>query len=533
MGNGKYFKIRVLAALSLGILAGAFGFSSEADAAATDVIAQNVYAGDENVKIDLSGKTLDEAYDAVSEYVDSLKSSQFHFNANDVDALATAGDFGVSWNNDGIIKAAFDLGKTGNIIDRYKAHKDLEHEDKVFDIELTADKAAAQAFFENAAGQMDQEAISAGLNKTANGFEVVPGQNGYVVDVNKSAEDIVSFIADGWDRSNYTDANITVTVTEPKGKTEDLQRVKDCLGTFTTDFSTSAAGRAQNVRNGASKINGRVLYPGETFSVYEAVSPFTAENGYELAGSYENGTTVQTYGGGICQVSSTLYNAVIRAELAIEERYCHSMIVTYVKPSMDAAIAGTYKDLKFTNKFDFPIYIEGYTRGMTITFSVWGEETRPANRKVTFESEETSRTEPEIQIKTSDALPVGYVNTDQSAHVGVTAKLWKVVTVDGVVESKTQFNQSTYKPSPKIITVGMSCDDATAIAKMRAAVEAKDEATIRALAASYAAGGNGEIEEKPADEPSDKKPAEKPADEDEEDVEDEEIIEDDEESDEI
>ena len=69
-----------------------------------------------------------------------------------------------------------------------------------------------------------------------------------------------------------------------------------------------------------------MIYPGETFSVYEAVSPFSEENGYALAGSYENGTTVQTYGGGICQVSTTLYNAVIRAELEIEERYGHSMI---------------------------------------------------------------------------------------------------------------------------------------------------------------------------------------------------------------
>lgn len=104
---------------------------------------------------------------------------------------------------------------------------------------------------------------------------------------------------------------------------------------------------AKNVRNGASKINGSIIYPGEEFSVHDAVVPFNAENGYELAGSYENGTTVETYGGGICQVSTTLYNAVIRAELEITERSAHSMIVSYVEPSMDAAISGEYKDLKF------------------------------------------------------------------------------------------------------------------------------------------------------------------------------------------
>lgn len=98
------------------------------------------------------------------------------------------------------------------------------------------------------------------------------------------------------------------------------------------------------------------------------------ENGYALAGSYENGQTVQTYGGGICQVSTTLYNAVIRAELKIVERFPHSMTVHYVPRSADAAIAGTHKDMKFKNTFDTPIYIEGKANGSTITFTVYGKK---------------------------------------------------------------------------------------------------------------------------------------------------------------
>ena len=122
--------------------------------------------------------------------------------------------------------------------------------------------------------------------------------------------------------------------------------------------------------------------------------PFDAENGYALAPSYENGTTVDSYGGGICQVSTTLYNAVMRAELEIVTRSAHSMIVTYVEPSMDAAIAGTFKDLQFKNNQETPIYIEGYTNGGTLGFRIYGKETRPDNRKVTFESEVTSQTDP-------------------------------------------------------------------------------------------------------------------------------------------
>ena len=162
-----------------------------------------------------------------------------------------------------------------------------------------------------------------------------------------------------------------------------MERIKDVLGTYTTDYGSSPYGRKVNVVNGASKINGSVVYPGETFSVYKTVSPFTAENGYALAGSYENGQTVQTYGGGICQVSTTLYNAVIRAELKIKERHPHSMTVHYVPRSADAAIAGTYKDMKFENQYDFPIYIEGRANGSAITFTVYGEKTNP-ERTVEF-----------------------------------------------------------------------------------------------------------------------------------------------------
>ena len=111
------------------------------------------------------------------------------------------------------------------------------------------------------------------------------------------------------------------------------------------------------------------------------------------------------------------------------------MIVTYVKPSMDAAIAGDYKDLKFVNNLDAPIYIEGYTVGKDIYFNIYGQETRPSNRKVTYESEVVSEEDPGTQfVATGDA--VGSISTTQGKHMGYVARLWKIVTVDGVEQSR-------------------------------------------------------------------------------------------------
>ena len=96
---------------------------------------------------------------------------------------------------------------------------------------------------------------------------------------------------------------------------------------------------------------------------------------------------MQTYGGGICQVSTTLYNAVLRAELNVTERSNHSMTVHYVPLSADAAISGTDKDLKFTNNLDHPVYIQGVAGGSSITFTIYGKEYRASNRKVEYVSE--------------------------------------------------------------------------------------------------------------------------------------------------
>ena len=189
----------------------------------------------------------------------------------------------------------------------------------------------------------------------------------------------------------------------------------------------------------------------------------------------------------MCQVATTLYNAVIRAELDIVQRYNHSMIVSYVKPSDDAAIAGTYKDLKFKNNLDNPVYIEGYCSGGVITFNVYGVETRPANREISFRSETLSEEDPVTQFKFDAGQPVGYFNTEQSAHKGVTARLWKTVTVDGTVQSDEVFNNSKYKSSPKIVTVGTAGASAEVVAQLQAAAAANDEGSVKSIAASAAA----------------------------------------------
>lgn len=446
----------------------------------TDTIPQKVFAGD----LSIGGMTQEEAKAAIQQYVDGLMDEKITIKAGKNILEVTAADLGISWSNQEMVTEAAGLGKSGNLISRYKAMKDLEKQDKVYEISYSVDREKAVKLLEDNSETLNTKAVDAGLKRENNGFTIIPGSQGVTVNVEESLEIMEKYFSAEW-KGTGASVELAADVTEPRGTEEELSKVKDLLGGFHTSYSSSGAGRSQNVTNGTAKINGSVIYPGEQFSVYQAVSPFNAENGYELAGSYENGTTIDTYGGGICQVSTTLYNAVIRAELGIDERFNHSMIVNYVDASADAAIAGTYKDLKFTNNTDAPIYIEGYTAGKVLYFNIFGKETRDSNRTISFVSETLSTTDPGVQYKAAPSQPIGYIRTEQSAHVGYTAQLWKIVTVNGVEESREVFNKSTYNPSPRIVMVGTASANGDAVAAMNAAVGTQDEATINAAAAQW------------------------------------------------
>lgn len=457
----------------------------EADTAETGTIPENIFISGQNV----SGMTADEANQVVADYLSRYGDVEFTLQAGEKSVTADGEDIGLTAKNADVVTRALNYGKEGNLVSRYKANKDMENGvKKDFAISLTADINTAKTYLDENSDELNIKAVNNGLKRENGSFTYVEGSSGVTVLTDQSAVLIADYISAQWSGENAT-IDLITEVTEPKGTREELAQVQDVLGSFETDFSSSSSARKKNVRTGAEKLNGIVLYPGDTLSVYEAVSPFDAENGYALAPSYENGTTVDSYGGGICQVSTTLYNAVMRAELEIVTRSAHSMIVTYVEPSMDAAIAGTFKDLQFKNNQETPIYIEGYTNGGTLGFRIYGKETRPDNRKVTFESEVTSQTDPVREFVASQDLPVGTIKKTQSSHTGYTARLWKIVTVDGVEESRKVYNNSTYKASNEIYSVGLANASPEAAAAINNAIATQNEDTIRATVSQWANGG--------------------------------------------
>ena len=460
----------------------------EADAKAAGTIHTGVYADG----IDLSGMTTAEAERAIKDYVESLEEEEITFlAAEDNPVTVTAGELGLQWKNKEIVQEAILLGTEGNIVQRYKALADLARENKVYDITFSVDKETVRTLIEERCAEYNVEAVDYSLVREDDGFKVVDGQTGLQVDVDASADKVAEYIENEWDHGP-AELALEIIVDEPLGSEQELAKIKDILGTSTTSYSTSGKSRSANVANGCDLINGITLYPGEEFSTYEAIAPFSTENGYYLAGSYLNGQVVESLGGGICQVSTTLYNAVLQAELEVTERHNHSMIVTYVEPSADAAIAeSSGKDFRFINNTDTPIYIEGITTpDKQITFNIYGAETRDPERVVTYESVVLSVTNPDTEMIYTDAgQPVGYVSAVQSAHIGYKAQLWKVVTVNGIEESREQINSSSYKMTPRSVTIGVATDNPDVYNQIMAAVATCNIDYVRGVAGALATGG--------------------------------------------
>ncbi len=378
---------------------------------------------------------------------------------------------GAQWDNTDLVGELMSLGKKGHVVDRYKFQKELERNPLYYYVEISFDETAIAAFIEEEMTQYNQDVVNLSLARKNNTFQVVDGAVGYAVNVEASAKQAADYLNEEWD---YTAAYLAlqVEVIQPKGTVEELSQVQDLIGTFTSSFTGGTAEKVANISNGARLIDGITIYPEEDFSFDAYCAPYTIANGYAMGKSYSGGKLVDDVGGGICQVSSTLYNAVLRAELEVTMRYNHSMIVGYVPISSDATLAETAgKDFRFKNNLDIPVYIEAYvTPEHLLIVNVYGKETRPANRTVEYISEtlEVINPGPDV-IYVDGSKPVGELIVS-SAYTGYKAKLWKVVKVNGVEQSRELVNSSNYKAVARIATVGMATADPTVLGMMNAAV---------------------------------------------------------------
>ena len=440
----------------------AFDFAGDSN---TDKILPGIHVGE----IDVAGLTSAEAEERVTKYVVERQDKYLTVLANGQSRQIRVGDLGFVWANPEAMRQAQYLGKSGNIIERYKFYKDAAIGSYTIPMTYSVVEDAVWSFAAQTAEQVNVSVSEPSLRMNEEGaFEVTEGHSGASLDEEASVGLIMDLLINKWDGQDVSLELPMVTV-EPSISNEAMYNVKDRLGSGQTDFRGSSENRVQNITNGVSKINGVILMPGEQFSLVDHFVPFSEENGYAAAPSYSSGEIVDSYGGGICQVSTTLYLALLEAELQIDERHNHSMLVGYIKPSMDAAIAEGNKDLKFTNNTDSPIYIHAVVNDTLIQVDIFGHQMHGEDHQVTYTSEVLNETPATDKISFDDSIKFGHIHQTDFGHLGTESRLIKTVT-DGGVTTEEVMNEDTYQMSPICYTVGTrGCDASTVSSLMSAA----------------------------------------------------------------
>lgn len=398
-----------------------------------EIIKTFLFKKDFNLSVELDDNKLNELINDISEKIPG-KVEQYSYFIEDEQLIITK-------------------GKDGILVDKEKLEKEIKDEilniknDNISTITIPVEYVKADNIdIEKIHSEIYKEAQDAYI--TENPTTVHPHVNGIDFDISlDEAQEIISE-----DKEEYI---IPLKIVIPNKTLSDLgeEAFPDTISTFSTKYDVGNSNRATNIRLATEKINNTIIMPGEVFSYNQIVGKRTMDAGYKEAGAYAGGQVVQTVGGGICQVSSTLYNAVLYANLDIVERYNHYFESSYVDASRDATVSWGSLDFKFKNTRKYPIKIVATAKNGVNLISICGikEDDEP---EIIIQSKVISKIERKIVYEEDDELEKGEEIIKQNGHDGCISEAYKIVRKDGIIISNTLLSRDKYSALDRIIRKG-------------------------------------------------------------------------------
>ncbi len=281
---------------------------------------------------------------------------------------------------------------------------------------------------------------------TTNPFTIYPEVDGVDFDI-ENAKNIISE-----DKEEY---EIPLIITKASKTVQEIgtEAFPDLLSTFSTKYNAGDVDRTTNLKLSAGKINGTVLLPGEEFSYNKVVGERTIAAGYKMAATFSGGKVVDGLGGGICQISSTLYDAVVMANLDVTVRRNHQFVTSYLSGGKDATVVWGSQDFKFVNSRKYPIRLTATVSGGVATIQVWGLK-EEVEYDITIETKKTATIPYTTQYINDSSLPVGTQKVEQNGSNGSKYEAYKVMKLNGEVVSRTLLSKDTYNAKKKIVRIG-------------------------------------------------------------------------------
>lgn len=478
---------------------------------------KNIIKGIKVDNVDLSNMSLEEGRDKLNNYINTRLNNNIKFNYEEYNVEVNPLEIGITYNVEEAINEAYNVGRNENIFcNNFNVIK-TNIKGKKIDLKTTINEEKFNSFIKEINGNLSngvqqpsyyiekndliitagKEGISVNeeefkkiilekINTEVNNEEKVTipvkiikpndididniykevhkeAQDAYItkdpfeihphvegVEFSISIDEVKTMLQEKQEK--YT---IPLKITKPKVTTDSLgdEAFPNRLATYSTKYSTADVNRTTNIKISVNKINGVVLLPGEEFSYNKVLGPRTPQAGYKLGAAYIGGKVVSDYGGGVCQTSSTLYNAVLLSNLEITSRTSHYFAAAYVPVSRDATVYWPNLDFKFKNNRKYPIKIKAYTSNGVIKVEIFGTA-EGSDYEVELQSYVTSYIPYNTEYKDDNTLPEGKEVVEQAGTNGIRSEAYKILKKDGKVISKTLLSRDTYSTKARIIRRG-------------------------------------------------------------------------------
>jgi vancomycin resistance protein YoaR len=365
----------------------------------------------------LDGKTKQQVSEIVQQKINQLNQQTVVLRLGNQSETFTWEQLGVEYRGTDVAEQIFKQ-QEGTISERYKLRKEAQ-EGKLqrdFKLEPYLNQAKYDAFMKDKYNQNLVEPKNASFSIVGTSINISPSKNGEAVD-----KDQLKLLATQAITEKKQEIQVPVKEVRPEKTTEDIQNMG--LTQVIVEERTSLAKRNENqiynIQKAAQRLDGALVAPGDVFSFNRKVGKTNAANGYKVAAVYLNGEISQNAGGGVCQVSSTLYNAVLRKDLSIVQRSNHSFPVGYVPLGLDATVADSGPDFQFKNTTDHYLYIQSFIENNELVIRVFGTDNgKHANLTTKVEQESNEK---------------------------IVVSTYKTVTKNGKVIASGRVAKSTYK----------------------------------------------------------------------------------------
>ena len=479
---------------------------------------ETIFSGISVQGIDVSNLTIDEAKKKVSSIIGNHISEEISLQHNDFQTVILPEQFGVSFDVDSAVEQAYCIGKSDNLIKNNYTILSLLLKNYNISPSINYDEDLLNSLIDSINAQLPDRVVNPGYSIDGTNLVITSGKDGILISSSDLKDEILSFLNDISSKNetinipvnnvcaepinldaiykdifklpvdaSYTinpyvvypssngldfaismeDANaiisnqqdeytIPLKITYPNVTTNQIgnEAFPDLLSQFSTSFTSSGYNRSNNIILSSAKLNGLVLMPGEEFSYNQAVGQRTKAAGFRKAGAYSNGKVVQEVGGGICQVSSTLYNAVLYANLEIVERTNHYFNPGYVKAGLDATVSWGGPDFRFKNNRNYPIRIVTDTSGKKLKVYIYGLKTDD-DCTVVLDPRYISSVSYKTTYQKDPSLATGETRVISSGSNGCKTATYKYVyDKNGTLISSECISRDTYSPHNKVVAVG-------------------------------------------------------------------------------